>query len=365
MPTSPKTARLARVTKRLPGPVILSTRAMALGAVAEGADGLRAADGVDLGHPQVVGAGEDQRVDRAVRPGRRDQGDLARPRRSGRESRSSARCWDRRRGLRACSSRPAAAAGAGGAPAPCPGWRSSRWGSWMARMRAAAAVIASRMPGSVSSQAGPSPRRGRGSRRHRRGRAAASSAAPRGRPRGRPPRGWCRTTRSAVTGSSNHAPSGPGRLGVEDRRRARAARRVPAPATPRGSGIGAARSRRAPLPGGGADPGPTATPVTVRRSAAASWLTASLRVLREAWLEISRAVERPASATSTRWLAASVRPRGGDVDDAVGETHGRGQLHRPVELDQLHREPQRVEETAGGRPGTWWRRGATGGSCPG
>ena len=59
-----------------------------LGAVGERGDGLRTADPVHLGHPEVRGRRERRRRDLAVGSGRRAQHDLARRRRPARGSRS-------------------------------------------------------------------------------------------------------------------------------------------------------------------------------------------------------------------------------------------------------------------------------------
>ena len=70
MSTRPNTARLARVTKRLPGPTILSTALNGFRAVGDGGDGLHTADAVDLGYLGDVRRGQHGIVDAAIAAGR-------------------------------------------------------------------------------------------------------------------------------------------------------------------------------------------------------------------------------------------------------------------------------------------------------
>ena len=66
MPHSPKTWRFASVTQTLPGPTILSTRAIARGAERQRRDRLRAAGGVEFVDAAQAAREEDRRLDRAV-----------------------------------------------------------------------------------------------------------------------------------------------------------------------------------------------------------------------------------------------------------------------------------------------------------
>ena len=71
---------------------------------------------------------------------------------------------------------------------------------------------------------------------------------------------------------------------------------------------------------------------------------------------MSRALIGTMSSTTTRSLAASVLPGAHEIDDRIGETGQRRELHRAVQLDQIDVHALGGEVLARRLARTWWRR---------